>query len=583
MLTLPAPFKVPSLDEQERLNLDDDDEKEFDAGVKPGFKLTEWSWELFKQSKAKYRIFCILLYLCLIMDALRLNRGMMLQENQPLETHSSKTMDMLKTMNHGTRGIRLPKGGEDGFTTLIQAVNLFNAVEKKDVLTSTICWTTMAALLVGLNFVVGPMQILKLYGIPYWKYSVVGYVKVANRDLSSKMVDAAAARNSKDTNGYFLLLVLQRLKDGLLLVYKVGKYNFNNFRDLKKSFVYNGGHVKSSKGARPKDLDKPVDKLMFVCTKDATLYVYDGYDYRTFNSKPVQLKKDTTAISMHVIVEPVQQKGSSKSTKDVAAKKEPSTEVHQPKNEHLSQSENTNFGQSAMDSLVILCCKDALCLYPLKSAVQIFARPRTGESKTSLMSILRWSFKANMERTLSSMENGQIAMKWHFSLYWNDGNNNRIDEQKEQKNETRDLIGKLEFYKRWNLTTKDLESLPSLHDKVLAAALEAAINSSQNQKKKPGKENNDINFHDDFKSGFGNLDRIFSKDPFPDPLESITNDQEDEREVTDKSYSMMTMLIQRPKEIIAKYRKAGNDASSAAEEARNKLLEQLELSCRDCM
>ncbi|GJZ53123.1 synaptobrevin, WD40/YVTN repeat-like-containing domain protein, partial [Tanacetum coccineum] len=70
-----------------------------------------------------------------------------------------------------------------------------------------------------------------------------------------------------------------------------------------KSFVYNGGHVKSPKGARPKDLDKPVDKLMFVCTKDATLYVYDGYDYRTLNSKPVQLKKDTTAISMQVIGE----------------------------------------------------------------------------------------------------------------------------------------------------------------------------------------------------------------------------------------------------------------------------------------
>ncbi|GJV31870.1 reverse transcriptase domain-containing protein, partial [Tanacetum coccineum] len=67
-----------------------------------------------------------------------------------------------------------------------------------------------------------------------------------------------------------------------------------------KSFVYNGGDVKSPKGARPKDLDKPVDKLMFVCTKDATLYVYDGYDYRTLNYKPVQLKKDTTAISIVV-------------------------------------------------------------------------------------------------------------------------------------------------------------------------------------------------------------------------------------------------------------------------------------------
>ncbi|GJR77184.1 synaptobrevin, WD40/YVTN repeat-like-containing domain protein [Tanacetum coccineum] len=68
------------------------------------------------------------------------------------------------------------------------------------------------------------------------------------------------------------------------------------------SLVYNGDHVKIPKGARPKDIDKPVNKLMFVCTKDATLNVYDGYDYRTLSCKPVQLKKDTTTISMHVIV-----------------------------------------------------------------------------------------------------------------------------------------------------------------------------------------------------------------------------------------------------------------------------------------
>ena len=46
--------------------------------------------------------------------------------------------------------------------------DLFAPVEKKDVITSTICWTAMFALLVGLNFVVGPIQMLKLYGIPYW-------------------------------------------------------------------------------------------------------------------------------------------------------------------------------------------------------------------------------------------------------------------------------------------------------------------------------------------------------------------------------------------------------------------------------
>lgn len=42
-----------------------------------------------------------------------------------------------------------------------------------------------------------------------------------------------------------------------------------------------------------------------------------------------------------------------------------------------------------------------------------------------------------------------------------------------------------------------------------------------------GKANNGINFHEDFKSGFSNLDRIFLKKPFPDPHESITNDQEE--------------------------------------------------------
>ncbi|CAL9220369.1 unnamed protein product [Arabidopsis halleri] len=46
--------------------------------------------------------------------------------------------------------------------------DLFLPKEKKDVLTSTACWTAMAALLVCLNFAIGPIQMLKLYGIPYW-------------------------------------------------------------------------------------------------------------------------------------------------------------------------------------------------------------------------------------------------------------------------------------------------------------------------------------------------------------------------------------------------------------------------------
>uniref|UniRef100_A0A6M2F920 Uncharacterized protein n=1 Tax=Populus davidiana TaxID=266767 RepID=A0A6M2F920_9ROSI len=49
--------------------------------------------------------------------------------------------------------------------------DLFVPSERKDVITSTLCWTAMAALLVGLSFVMGPVQLLKLYGVPY-----VGFV-----------------------------------------------------------------------------------------------------------------------------------------------------------------------------------------------------------------------------------------------------------------------------------------------------------------------------------------------------------------------------------------------------------------------
>ena len=50
--------------------------------------------------------------------------------------------------------------------------DLFIPSEMKDVITSTVCWTAMAALLVGLSFVMGPIQVLKLYGVPYWVNSV---------------------------------------------------------------------------------------------------------------------------------------------------------------------------------------------------------------------------------------------------------------------------------------------------------------------------------------------------------------------------------------------------------------------------
>ncbi|KAF3454255.1 hypothetical protein FNV43_RR04702 [Rhamnella rubrinervis] len=48
--------------------------------------------------------------------------------------------------------------------------NLFNPSERKAVMTSTICWSLMFALLVYLSFAVGHLRVLKLYAVPYWVF-----------------------------------------------------------------------------------------------------------------------------------------------------------------------------------------------------------------------------------------------------------------------------------------------------------------------------------------------------------------------------------------------------------------------------
>ncbi|KAI5674985.1 hypothetical protein M9H77_05935 [Catharanthus roseus] len=45
--------------------------------------------------------------------------------------------------------------------------DLFQPNERKQIVTSTICWTTMLALLFYFSTIIGPIQILKLYGLPY--------------------------------------------------------------------------------------------------------------------------------------------------------------------------------------------------------------------------------------------------------------------------------------------------------------------------------------------------------------------------------------------------------------------------------
>jgi acyl-lipid omega-3 desaturase len=45
--------------------------------------------------------------------------------------------------------------------------SLFQPNEEEDIITSTVSWLAMVGVLAGLTFVIGPMQMLKLYAIPY--------------------------------------------------------------------------------------------------------------------------------------------------------------------------------------------------------------------------------------------------------------------------------------------------------------------------------------------------------------------------------------------------------------------------------
>ncbi|CAM8949333.1 unnamed protein product [Rhodiola kirilowii] len=130
----------------------------------------------------------------------------------------------------------------------------------------------------------------------------------------------------------------------------------------------------------------------------------------------------------------------------------------------------------------------------------------------SLMSILRWSFKKNMEKTLTSTTSGQLAL----------GNGCEFS-----------VVSLLASENIFRIP----ESLPSLHDEVLAAAADAAIKFSLNAKKKqvdvPGilgglikgikagkSENNQ-----DIKDIVEHFDSVFSRPPGKMTPPTITNEE----------------------------------------------------------
>ncbi|KAL6336520.1 hypothetical protein AAG906_022461 [Vitis piasezkii] len=345
-----------------------------------------------------------------------------------------------------------------------------------------------------------------------------------------------------------------------------------------KAITNNHTLVKSPKHSESEISNDPPKELMFILTKDSKVVVIDGSTGNMINSGPMHLKKESTAISMYVIEDNVPVSGSSnekqlQSSNEAPTKNEPVQDtVPVGINSPGSSSETMYSGARLLDSHVLLCCENALRLYPTKSVIQGDNKPickvelakpccwttifkkdekvyglmllyQTGAieirslpdlevvSESSLMSILRWAFKANMDKTISSSHDGQIALANGCELAF-----------------ISLLAGENGF--------RIPESFPCLHDKVLAAAADAAIGLSSNQKKKQGtapgvlsgivkgfkggKVIHNVDLSASAKSNFAHLEDIFLRSPFPDPSPTATDNQEvvelniDEIEIDDE-------------------------------------------------
>ncbi|XP_030447143.1 lethal(2) giant larvae protein homolog SRO77-like isoform X2 [Syzygium oleosum] len=399
-------------------------------------------------------------------------------------------------------------------------------------------------------------------------------------------------------------------------------------------------------------LRNPEEPPIFILTKNAHVAILDSSNGDIIGSQSFHSGNNHTAISLHIIE-------SSDLVSEVSLDSHPVnlSEEGEAKEGNagskFDQGSNPLISESAACSqatplglgpklFVLLCCEDMISLHPLTSATEIdnnfiqqvnLVKPccwttvlkidekdsglvivyQTGDieirslltlevvAESSLMSILRWNFKTNMDKMMSPCGNGKIALvngcEFAFislSAHEND----------------------------WRIP----DSLPCLHDEVVAAAVGASTNLSPNEKKlqetagqgasggiikgfKAGEVDDNSYFSEAGSNNPSLLESIFSeplmlKTSIPNPtdhdevIELSIDDIEIDEPVTVSSSSHQTKHDEserkgererlfegastdtnpRPRtreEIIAKYRKTG-DASSAASQARDKLVQRQE-------
>ncbi|KAG9453465.1 hypothetical protein H6P81_006369 [Aristolochia fimbriata] len=378
------------------------------------------------------------------------------------------------------------------------------------------------------------------------------------------------------------------------------------------------------------------DGVLFILTKDTQLVVIDTVTGEMLSSQSLSSKSRSLAISMYVIG------NKSRMSEETYENDKPEENGSQSKPCHkilpdksaLHEAEVQLRVETSTEPLLFICCEDTL--YTLKSVIKgdqkvlhkvNLEKPccwstifKTKEEKhgvavlyqsgnleirslpdlevvggSSLMSLLRWSFKTNMTRTMASLNNGQIVVVNGSELAF---------------------LSLLAAENDFRIP----DSLPSLHDSVLAAAAFAAFSLSSAQKKKQvvgpgilggiikGLKGGKMDPAEEYTGKMvQQLESTFSRVDLPSPSSTAVVDQDVENlsiddieiddppvvhtsqrkkhETRDKETERQKLFdgasgtvkprMRTPQEIRAQYRKTG-DVSGIAADARNKLAERQE-------
>uniref|UniRef100_A0A1J3H989 Syntaxin-binding protein 5-like n=1 Tax=Noccaea caerulescens TaxID=107243 RepID=A0A1J3H989_NOCCA len=390
------------------------------------------------------------------------------------------------------------------------------------------------------------------------------------------------------------------------------------------------------------DSDAHDDLILCAMTKDGQTILFDGNTGKMLASclRPL---KNPTAICMHILEDCYEnsEMPSEKPAKNPSGKEKhenkshriSESESHSPGGEQNAVTETTLVDQRFANSLFLMCSEDALHLYSLKSLSQgslesimevNLPRPccwmgtlkkderecavlllyRTGHieirsfpdlevvRESSLLSLLRWNFKPNIEKTVCSDDFGHVVLVNGCEI---------------------SILSVLAHANGFRIP----ESLPLLHDKVLAAAADATFSHFPAHKKnhdgapkflsgiiKGFRSSNEQKV--DQIQDFSHLGNIFSNPPYLKPSATGDDDEKivelniddieidepliispitekDKKEKKDKRTEKERLFDgassdAQPKtrtvdEIKAKYRKAG-ETSAIASQAKDKLLER---------